>query len=97
MNPKSNMESKNSNATAEWANDIFRGEVDALRITAAVEATPRLLAYGTLIQSRAHQFPGGYLNVIAMSKMPGKPITDYEDFNEEDTQTIIGKVRQGLE
>lgn len=48
--------------------------------------------YQELLQTREFENPGGYSNVIAMSRMPGRPVTEYGNLSGVEKQMIKGKV-----
>ncbi|KAE8326479.1 hypothetical protein BDV39DRAFT_205889 [Aspergillus sergii] len=81
----------------EWSKRIFRDEIRALRLLEPHRETPTLYDYGVLEQDDRHQYPGGFINAIAMSKMLGKPATDYPDLSDVEGECTKHKVVQILE
>ncbi|KAI9044138.1 uncharacterized protein KD926_001962 [Aspergillus affinis] len=67
---------------AGWGRRDFESEIRGLQLTESIPETPSLLQHGTMRQGDSqgdiHEYPGGYINVIVMPKMPGKPAGEYE-------------------
>ncbi|KAE8311677.1 hypothetical protein BDV41DRAFT_589430 [Aspergillus transmontanensis] len=81
----------------EWSKRIFRDEIRALRLLEPLRETPTLYDYGVLEQDDRHDYPGGFINAIAMSRMPGKPATDYPDLSDVEGEGLKRKVLQILQ
>ncbi|OGM39250.1 hypothetical protein ABOM_012067 [Aspergillus bombycis] len=76
---------------------IFQDEVHALQLLGPLHGTPTLYDHGVLRQTDRHDYPGGIINAIAMSKIPGKPATEYGDLNGTEGPYLKSKVTQILE
>ena len=72
-------------------------ELRALELTAELSTTPNLLDHATLTQDLAYEYPRGYINVIAMTKMSGMPAVEYEDLSEGECSFIKAKLVEILE
>ncbi|KAE8383749.1 hypothetical protein BDV26DRAFT_287170 [Aspergillus bertholletiae] len=81
----------------DWGKKIFQDEVRALQLLEPLRGIPNLYNYGVLEQTDGHEYPGGFINAIAMSKMPGKPATDYLDLSDMEGECLRGKVAHILE
>ncbi|RMZ40014.1 hypothetical protein CA14_000817 [Aspergillus flavus] len=71
--------------------------IRALRLLEPLRETSTLYDYGVLEQDDRHDYPGGFINAIAMSRMPGKPATDYPDLSDVEGEGLKRKVLQILE
>ncbi|KAB8257807.1 hypothetical protein BDV32DRAFT_151945 [Aspergillus pseudonomiae] len=81
----------------EWGKRIFQDEVHALQLLQPLRGTPILYDHGVLQQTDRHDYPGGVIHAIAMSKMPGKPATEYEDLSNTERAYLKSKVIHILE
>ncbi|KAJ0417603.1 hypothetical protein BJY00DRAFT_315716 [Aspergillus carlsbadensis] len=73
----------------DWGMDSFKHECLALRECQDSGSTPKLLAQEKLTQERNDIYPGGYLTVIVMSKVPGERIIEFlRDLTEDEKETI---------
>ena len=50
--------------------------------------TPKFYGSEELLQDRLLEFPDGYLNVFAMSKVPGLVATDIQDLTDRERSLI---------
>ena len=75
-------------------------EIKALKIFANADSpvTPHLVAYKSDVQGAEGLLPGGYLNFLVMTKMPGKALFDvrYVDFSKEQKDEISQVFLQAL-
>ena len=81
----------------EWAKRVFQDEVRAIRNLQSIEGLPTLLDNGVKTQGPAYEYPGGYMNCIAMSRVRGKPALDYLDLIEWEGSHIKREVTHILE
>ncbi|EAU35494.1 predicted protein [Aspergillus terreus NIH2624] len=81
----------------EWAKRVFQDEVRAIRNLQSIEGLPTLLDNGVKTQGPAYEYPGGYMNCIAMSRVRGKPALDYLDLIEWEGSHIKREVTRILE
>lgn len=86
------LSSQDRASRASWAKRIFQDEVRTLRDTEGVKGCPNLLGHEVLEQTDEYEHPGGYLNIIAMSWMPGKPAPEYADLPYSETSYNMNEV-----
>lgn len=96
MNPRACPHAQTA-GVKRFAERIFQHEVEALQATANLQVTPSLLSFGTLSQSQASSYPGGYIYAIATSKLPGQPAAEITDLSESERVVLRDKVILGLE
>jgi hypothetical protein len=85
-------------ATVGWAMGSFDAECLALRECQESGATPKFLAQDKLTQERNDIYPGGYLPVIVMYKVPSERIIEFlRDLTEGEKDTIRADVNSILE
>ncbi|KAH8427421.1 uncharacterized protein LDX57_005136 [Aspergillus melleus] len=72
-------------------------DIRALQITESIVETPYLLEHAILRQDDIHEYPGGYIRTIVMSKMPGKPADEYDGLTTNERSLIKRKVTRILE
>ncbi|KAL5341114.1 hypothetical protein BJX70DRAFT_396168 [Aspergillus crustosus] len=65
-------------------------ECKALRECQGSGATPEFIASAELTQEDRHPWPGGYMRVIIMSKVPGKDVVELGNELTDDERRIIG-------
>ncbi|RAH84958.1 hypothetical protein BO86DRAFT_440315 [Aspergillus japonicus CBS 114.51] len=62
----------------------FEWEVQALEAARGLDGFPQLLNWESTVQSAEFENPGGRMNLIAMTRLPGFPLTFYiYDFREQ--------------
>lgn len=66
-------------AIAEMAKRSFVEECIILEACESMGHTPKYYGSKELLQDNTWPFPGGYLYVLAMSKVPGRAVTDIPD------------------
>ncbi|ODM14808.1 hypothetical protein SI65_09802 [Aspergillus cristatus] len=91
------IEARNRETRVEWAKRLFRNEVHALQDTAELPQTPALFAYSTDQQTIAYDHSGGYINAIAMQKMPGRPVPVYIGLTDSEVSHITKEVARIIE
>ncbi|KAJ9314126.1 hypothetical protein DTO271D3_5603 [Paecilomyces variotii] len=80
------------------ATNWFREEARLLRECQSTEhRTPHFYGHEELVQGASGFFPGGYLHVIAMSKVPGKAVTSYKKFTESEIIAMQHQLTATLE
>ncbi|KAL1968235.1 hypothetical protein VTN77DRAFT_2070 [Rasamsonia byssochlamydoides] len=72
----------------DWAKDVFCKEYRALQDCEDIGFTPLFYGSEELRQGWEYEFPGGYLNVIAMLRVPGSVTLDMEDLTENEQLLI---------
>ncbi|KAI9773159.1 MAG: hypothetical protein M1840_008280 [Geoglossum simile] len=76
-------------AATEWA---------ALMESADSGHTPHSLAFGTTLQDQSMPYPGGYIHVLVMSKVPGRNVQQIlSNLTEEERVTIRNQLASTLE
>jgi hypothetical protein len=58
------------------ASQVFNHESKALRDCQYSGRTPTYIGSAALFQDHTGLFPGGYLHLIAMTRLPGVPVVD---------------------
>ncbi|KAJ9370116.1 hypothetical protein DTO282E5_5176 [Paecilomyces variotii] len=89
MDPRPILESDRP-TILEMAEDWFKEEVHCLESCQTENhATPILYGKEELVQADPSDlYPGGYLHAIAMSKVPGSPVTTFSKFSKKEINTI---------
>lgn len=86
------------NSIRKMALNWFREEADCIRdCETADHRTPKFYGREELIQNDQDLYTGGYLHVIAMSKVPGSPVTTFSRFTKREIETIRKKLAEILE
>ncbi|KAI9041336.1 intradiol ring-cleavage dioxygenase [Aspergillus affinis] len=75
-------EPQSSETVHNFAARVFQDEVQDLLNTSNLRSTPTLFGRDTQKQGDNLENPGGYLNIIAMSKIPGEPVTEHTDLSD---------------
>ena len=57
--------------------------------------TPKFYGSEELLQDGQFEFPGGYLNIFAMSKVPGSVATDIQDLTDRE-RSLISLIKMQL-
>lgn len=65
--------------------------------TSSLRSTPTFFGEDVRTQDLTFENPGGYLNIIAMSRMPGMPVTEYIDLSDAEATLIKRSLMQILE
>lgn len=76
---------------------MFWDEIRVLQDTASLRNTPKFLDQEAKTQDMTYKNPGGYLLIIAMSRMPGRPATEYSDLSDTEGIYIKRELMQILE
>ncbi|KAK1139145.1 hypothetical protein N8T08_001268 [Aspergillus melleus] len=84
-------------ACAAWGKKQLERDIRALQVTESIVETPYLLEHAILRQDDIHEYPGGYISAIVMSKMPGKPADEYDGLTTSERSLIKGRVTSILE
>lgn len=72
-----------------WATDLFRQECRAIEACQGLTSyTPRFYGSAELRQDMIHEYPGGYLHVLAMSRVGGSPVPEIEDLTDAERSLI---------
>ncbi|PLB52506.1 hypothetical protein P170DRAFT_423373 [Aspergillus steynii IBT 23096] len=91
MNPRIIEDPKSRPGILEWSTRLFQNEIKALIDCQDLRSTPNLLGQSVQVQNNQYEYPGGYIHIIAMSRMPGMPVTEYSDLS--DTEGVYIKAR----
>jgi hypothetical protein len=76
----------------------FASEIAALEDSSDSGHTPRFLAYEDTFQDRFMPYPGGYIHVIVMSKLPGQNVRQILlDLSEQERSIIRDQLASVLE
>jgi len=75
----------------------FREECHAVRECETTGHTPVFYGSAELHQDNSDVFPGGYLHVLAMSRVPGCSVIDIPDLTENELATIRTQLTNILE
>ena len=82
----------------ETASRDFREECDTIRQCAtATDHTPRFYGCEEVRQDNSDVFPGGYLHVLAMSRVPGRTVSDIPDLTDNELSIIREQLTRILE
>jgi len=79
------------------ATSWFREECHALKECETTGHTPIFYGCAELRQDNSDTFPGGYLHVLAMSRVPGRAVTDIADLTEDEVSIIREQLTKILE
>ena len=79
------------------ATNEFREECSALKECETTGHTPIFYGFAELRQDNSDVFPGGYLHVLAMSRVPGRAVTDIADLTEDEVSIIREQLTKILE
>ena len=76
----------------------FASEITALEDSGDCGHTPRFLAYDDTFQDNFMPYPGGYIRVIIMSKLPGQNVRQILlDLSEQERSVIRDQLASVLE
>jgi hypothetical protein len=81
----------------EMAIHFFREECSAVKECENTGHTPIFYGAAKLCQDKSDMFPGGYLHVLAMSRLPGCAVTDIADLTENEVSIIREQLTEILE
>jgi len=81
----------------ETAISFFREECRAVKECETTSHTPVFYGCAELRQDNDDIFPGGYLHVLAMSRVPGCAVTDIADLSENELSIIREQLAKILE
>ena len=81
----------------ETATRWLREECHAVKECETTGHTPIFYGCAELRQDNNDIFPGGYLHVLAMSRVPGRAVTDIADLTENEVSIIREQLAKILE
>jgi hypothetical protein len=81
----------------EMAIRFFREECRAVKECETTGHTPTFYGSAELRQDNSDMFPGGYLHVLAMSRLPGCAVTNIADLTENEVSIIREQLTEILE
>jgi hypothetical protein len=81
----------------DWAICYFRDECRAIKECETTGHTPIFYGSAELRQDDSDMFPGGYLHVLAMSKLPGCTVMDMADLTRDELSIIKEQLPKILE
>ena len=84
-------------AVFEGARNFFREECCAVKKCEMTGHTPIFYGSAELCQENSDMFPGGYLHVLAMSRLPGCAVTSIADLTENEVSIIREQLTKILE
>jgi hypothetical protein len=76
---------------------FFREECRAVKECEKSGHTPIFYGCEELCQDNSDIFPGGYLHVLAMSRVPGCAVVDIEDLTEDELSVVKEQLTMTLE
>jgi len=91
------IEESDRSAVLEGAIDFFREECRAVKECEKTGHTPISYGCAELCQDNSDIFPGGYLHVLAMSRVPGCAMMDIRDLTEKEISIIREQLTKILE
>jgi hypothetical protein len=77
--------------------NFFKKECRAVQQCETTGHTPILYGSAELRQDNSDMFPGGYLHVLAMSKLPGYTVMDMVDLTRDELSIISEQLPKILE
>jgi hypothetical protein len=89
MDPFS-IEQSDRPAILEMAINFFRKECRAVKECERTGHTPIFYGCAELCQDNSDIFPGGYLHVLAMSRVPGCAVVEIADLTKNEVSIIRG-------
>lgn len=75
----------------------FREECDTVRECETTGRTPCFYGCEELHQDNSDIFPGGYLHVLAMSRVPGRAVVGIPDLTDDELSVIRQQLTKILE
>jgi hypothetical protein len=81
----------------DWAICYFRDECRAIKECETTGHTPIFYGCAELRQDNSDIFPGGYLHVLAMSRVPGCAVVEIADLTKDEVSTIKKQLTEILE
>jgi hypothetical protein len=81
----------------ESAITYFKEECQAIKQCETSEYTPILYSSAELRQGNSDTYPGGYLNVLAMSRVPGCSVVDIAGLTDNELSIIRAQLAKILE
>jgi hypothetical protein len=82
---------------SESATRYFREECRAIKQCETTDHTPILYGYAELRQGNSDIYPGGYLLVLAMSRVPGCSVVDIVKLTDDELSIIRTQLTKILE
>ena len=77
--------------------NFFRKECRAVKQCETTNHTPIFYGSAELRQDNSDMFPGGYLHVLVMSRLPGSPVMDMADLTDNELSIIREQLTKILE
>jgi hypothetical protein len=84
-------------AVLGMAINYFREECRAVKECETTGHTPIFYGCAELRQDNSDIFPGGYLHVLAMSRVPGCAVVEIADLTKDEVSTIKEQLTEILE
>jgi hypothetical protein len=91
------IEQSDRSGVLNMATNFFRKECRAVKECEITGRTPISYGCAELRQDNSDIFPGGYLHVLAMSRVPGCAMVDIEDLTENEISIIREQLTKILE
>jgi hypothetical protein len=84
-------------AVLNMATNFFRKECRAVKECETTGHTPISYGCAELCQGNSDIYPGGYLHVLAMSRVPGCSVVDIADLTDDELSIIRAQLTKILE
>lgn len=98
MNPLLIEPAEDRDGVVRWATDLFRQECRAIEACQGLTPyTPQFYGSEELRQDMIYEFPGGYLHVLAMSRVCGSPVPEIKDLTDAERSLIKSQLVEILE
>ena len=91
------IEQSDRSVVLESAIRFFRKECRAVRQCETTDHTPIIYGCAELRQGNSDIYPGGYLHVLAMSRVPGCSVVDITDLTGHELSIIRAQLTKILE
>jgi len=91
------IEQSDRSVVLESAISFFREECHAVRQCETTDHTPIIYGCAELRQGNSDIYPGGYLHVLAMSRVPGCSVVDIADLTDNELSIIRAQLTKILE
>jgi len=91
------IEQSDRSGVLEWARNYFRKECRAVEKCETTDHTPIIYGCAEHRQGNSDIYPGGYLHVLAMSRVPGCSVVDIADLTKKELSTIRAQLTKILE
>lgn len=98
LNPKDFSLGEDTEATRKGAQACFHKELDCVEDAYNSGHTPALLGYDLYYQTQSMPYPGGYIFLLVMSRVPGENMTKiYRQLSESQLDSIRVQLAHTLE